>query len=61
LRNPDFVKLAESFGATARRANSPESLRPVLESALDDDEPTVIEVTVERGSESDPWPFIMRS
>ena len=61
LHNPDFVKLAESFGATARRVDSPESLRPVLESALNDGRPAVIEVTVERGSESDPWPFIMRS
>jgi acetolactate synthase-1/2/3 large subunit len=61
LRNPDFVKLAESFGAAARRTDSPEGLRPVLESALNDGEPTVIEVTVERGSESNPWPFIMKS
>jgi acetolactate synthase-1/2/3 large subunit len=61
LRNPDFVKLAESFGAAARRTDSPEGLRPILESALNDGEPTVIEVTVERGSESSPWPFIMKS
>ena len=30
LRNPDYVKLAESFGVTGRRATSPESLRAQL-------------------------------
>jgi acetolactate synthase-1/2/3 large subunit len=60
LINPDFVKLAESFGAAAWQVDSPESLRPVLESALGEDRPAVIEVTLERGSEADPWPFIHR-
>ena len=58
LKNPDFVKLAESFGANARRTISPEGLRPILESALKDDVPAVIEVSIPRGSESSPWPFI---
>jgi len=58
LTNPDFVKLAESFGAGAYRATNPAELRKALESAFKDDAPVVIEVMVERGSEVSPWPFI---
>jgi acetolactate synthase-1/2/3 large subunit len=58
LTNPDFVKLAESFGALAWRVRSPSELRPVLEKALAADAPAVIEVMVERGSEASPWPFL---
>jgi acetolactate synthase-1/2/3 large subunit len=58
LVNPDFVKLAESFGAGAARVSSPEAFRPVLERALDDGGPYVIAIEVPRDSESNPWPFI---
>lgn len=58
LRNPDFVKLAESFGVTGYRVASPEALQPVLERALSRGEPALIEVTVVPGSEVSPWPFI---
>ena len=59
LRNPDFVKLAESFGAKAFRATTPDQLQAVLETALSLDEPVIIEVPCERGSESPPWEFLM--
>jgi acetolactate synthase-1/2/3 large subunit len=58
LRNPDFVKLAESFGAQAQRVDTPAALKPALEKALAADAPCVIEVSVPRGSESSPWPFL---
>jgi acetolactate synthase-1/2/3 large subunit len=58
LRNPDFVKLAESFGAAGYRVTSPAELRPVLERALADDAPAVIEVPGEPGAEGSPWPFL---
>jgi len=58
LDNPDFVKLVRSFGADAERVASPEALKPALARAIDADRPAVIEVTVERGSETSPWPFI---
>lgn len=58
LCNPDFVKLAESFGVAGYRVASPESLQSVLERALTRDEPALIEVTVTAGSEVSPWPFI---
>jgi acetolactate synthase-1/2/3 large subunit len=58
LVNPDFVRLAESFGAGAARVNSPEAFRPVLEKALADGGPYVIAIEVPRDSESNPWAFI---
>jgi acetolactate synthase-1/2/3 large subunit len=58
LVNPDFVKLAESFGAGAARVSSPETFRPALEKALGDGGPYVIAVEVPRDSESNPWAFI---
>jgi len=58
LRNPDFVRLAESFGAAAYRAGTPEQLRATLERALAADAPALIEVPGEPGAEASPWPFI---
>ena len=58
LDNPDFVKLAESFGAAGVRVASPDALRPVLARALADDVPIVIEVPVEPDSEVSPWRYI---
>lgn len=42
LRNPDFLKLAESFGVSGRKAESPEQLRVVLEESVRANEPTLI-------------------
>jgi acetolactate synthase I/II/III large subunit len=53
LANPDYVKLAESFGVMGRRAASPEALRAQLREAIAADEPTLIEVPVEQMP--DPW------
>jgi acetolactate synthase I/II/III large subunit len=58
LVNPDFVKLAESFGVGAARVTSPETFRPALEKALADGGPYVIAVEVPRDSEISPWTFI---
>src|SRR5204863_367801 len=60
LRNPDFVKLAESFGAAGYRAATAGQLRSALERALADDAPALIEVPGEPGAEASPWPFIHR-
>jgi len=59
LTNPDFVRLAESFGAQGRKARGPVELERQLEAALAADVPTVIEVPVERGSETSPWPLTL--
>lgn len=58
LTNPDFVRLAESFGLKGVRATSPGALKRLLAEALALDEPVLIEVPIERGSEASPWPFI---
>lgn len=58
LTNPDFVRLAESFGMRAFKAATPAELRTALEAALGLGAPALIEVPVERGSEASPWPLI---
>ena len=47
LHNPDFVKLAEAYGARGVRANGPKELESSLREALATDAPTLIEVPVE--------------
>lgn len=47
LTNPDFVTLAESFGAVGLRANSPAELADCLEKAFDANAPVLIDVPVE--------------
>ncbi|AVT77853.1 acetohydroxy acid synthase [Rhodopseudomonas palustris] len=58
LVNPDFVKLAESFGVGAARVTSPDHFRPALEKALAAGGPQLIAIDVPRDSEASPWPFI---
>ena len=58
LINPDFVKLAESFGIAGLRANSPAELRRALEKAFSANAPVLIEAPIERGSEASPWEFL---
>jgi acetolactate synthase I/II/III large subunit len=58
LVNPDFVKLAESFGVGAARVASPNQFRPALEKALKDGGPYLIDIEVPRDSEVSPWAFI---
>jgi acetolactate synthase-1/2/3 large subunit len=60
LVNPDFVKLAESFGVAGYRVESPQDLKPALEKAIGEDKPAIIEVLVERGTETSPWKYIHR-
>jgi acetolactate synthase-1/2/3 large subunit len=55
LLNPDFVRLAESFGALAAKVHTPEELKPVLQRALETDRPFVIEVVCPRDGETSPW------
>ena len=56
LANPDFPRLAESFGIASARVRSPQELRTALEKALGSGEPHLIEVPV--GDMPSPWPFI---
>jgi len=58
LVNPDFVKLAESFGVAAARVTAPDHFRPALEKALAHGGPSLIAIEVPRDSEVTPWTFI---
>jgi len=57
LLNPDFVKLAESFGALGLKATTPEALRQALRQAWAANIPAVIEVPC--GEMPSPWEFTM--
>ena len=56
LTNPDFVKMAESYGVMGLKATSPEELRGVLRRALKEPGPTLIEVPI--GDTPAPWKFV---
>jgi acetolactate synthase-1/2/3 large subunit len=56
LTNPDFVRLADSFGVKGVRVERPEALRSALETAFGGREPVLIEVPC--GAMPSPWPFI---
>jgi acetolactate synthase-1/2/3 large subunit len=58
LVNPDFMKLAESFGVSGYRAKNPDGMKKALEEALGKSGPCLIEVPVEKGSEPSPWKLI---
>ena len=47
LHNPDFVKLAEAYGASGVRVKEASQLESALRKALSDNMPTLIEVPVE--------------
>jgi acetolactate synthase-1/2/3 large subunit len=46
LRDPDFMKLAEAYGARGVRARGPEALESALREALTVPAPSLIEVPV---------------
>ncbi len=56
LLNPDFMKLAESFGMMGLRVNSPEGLQGAMEKAFASDGPVLIEVEV--GPMESLWPLM---
>jgi len=58
LTNPDFVKMAESFGAGAFRVSSPAELAKILPEAFRQQGPTIIEVCVTERMPT-PWQFIL--
>ncbi len=56
LHNPDFVKLAESFGVPVLRATTPDELRGALRRGFDSPGPTLIEVPM--GEMPSAWDYI---
>jgi acetolactate synthase-1/2/3 large subunit len=59
LKNPDFPKMAGSYGIAGVRTNSPAGLRTELAAALKRHGPTLIEVQTAIDTMPDPWPTIM--
>jgi acetolactate synthase I/II/III large subunit len=57
LRNPNFPKMAESYGIAGVRVTDPEGLRRELAAALKRRGPALIEVAV--GEMPDPWPTLI--
>ena len=57
LRNPDFVRFAESFGAPGFHVETPEQLRKALQAAFKETGPVLIEMP-SVGMPS-PWPYII--
>ncbi|MBL6613379.1 MAG: hypothetical protein ISP45_05195 [Reyranella sp.] len=56
LRNPDFVKLGESFGIAAERVKSPEELSSAISRGIARGSPTLIDCPV--GELPDPWSIV---
>ncbi|HEX3953962.1 MAG TPA: thiamine pyrophosphate-dependent enzyme [Stellaceae bacterium] len=57
LLNPNFPKMADSYGIAGVRATSPDALRRELAAALKRRGPSLIEVPV--GEMPDPWPTLV--
>ena len=53
LENPDFVKLADAFGALGLRAHNADELKTAIQQGFDADRPTLIDVPV--GEMPAPW------
>ncbi len=53
---PDFVKLAESYGAVGIRVTEEREVRPALEEALHTDKPVLVDIMVDR--EANVWPMV---
>ncbi|MHB0979890.1 MAG: biosynthetic-type acetolactate synthase large subunit [Thermoleophilia bacterium] len=53
---PDFVKLAEAYGAQGFRATRPSEVEEVLRIALASDEPAIIDFRIKR--EANVWPMV---
>ena len=56
LRNPDFVKLGESFGIAAERVGSPDELSTAISRGIARGGPTLIDCPV--GEFPDPWSLV---
>jgi acetolactate synthase-1/2/3 large subunit len=59
LRNPDFARLAETFGALGLTARTPDDLRGALDKALAAGRPALVHVPCELGAGASPWKYLM--
>jgi len=54
--NPDFAKLAQTFGIKGIRVERPEQVRPAIDEAIDTNGPVVIDFIVD--SEENVFPMV---
>jgi len=54
--SPDFIKLAEAYGAVGLRATKPEEVVPTIEKALSISKAVIMDFVVER--EEDVYPMV---
>jgi len=59
LENPDFARLAETFGALGLTTRTPDELRVALDKAFSSGRPAVIHVPCELGKGASPWKYLM--
>ncbi|MCZ6526269.1 MAG: thiamine pyrophosphate-dependent enzyme [Gammaproteobacteria bacterium] len=60
LHNPDFVAMAESFGARGLKADNPDKLRTAINTAFQHDGPVIIEIPVTIEEMGWPWSLIIK-
>jgi acetolactate synthase I/II/III large subunit len=58
LKNPDFVGLAQAFGATGCHVSTPSELEEAVAAALQANTPAVIEVAMPLDAAASPWRFL---
>ena len=58
LHNPDFAKMAETFGMAGLYANGPDALRAALDESMNSPGPTLIEVPI--GEVPNTWSLVKR-
>ncbi|RYD05235.1 hypothetical protein N752_10595 [Desulforamulus aquiferis] len=56
LANPDFVKLAEAYGAEGYRITKKDEVAPVLQAAIQSRKPVLMDFVIER--EENVLPFV---
>ncbi len=56
IYSPDFVKLAESYGAVGIRVNKKEQVRPAIEKAFETDNVVFVDIAVD--PEENVWPMV---
>lgn len=55
ISHPDFVKLAESYGALGIRVEKEEEIEPAIKKAIESDKPVIIDFVVESTEMVYPW------
>ncbi|NTW05731.1 MAG: acetolactate synthase large subunit, partial [Peptococcaceae bacterium] len=56
LQNPDFVKLAEAYGAVGIRVSKESELRPALDQAIKNSKPVMLDFVIDR--EDNVYPMV---